>query len=520
MAANDLRGWVMSAVSGVACVLGSAVICADLVLRRVTHDKRFQIANSNNFLSASLCLSAGVMLFTSLYSMLPTSKDYLTRAGFSPSISAYILTGLFIGGVVVIRVASGFLHRFIPSHVVDCAHTHSGPEEDPERGEQMQECDDRQDSANANGSTERTPLLRPPNAQSSKSTPAVLQRTAPAFNTPRRESLRAVISRRISSLMGGVKPHCDENGPCYGFSQTCGRECTKVLGPNIAPPPTMSANEVTRPKLAPQPQSIAVQLSSEHQRELDPSLDSVETATDTGYFNGISTQHVIHSAASSSSSSHTQKVHSDHTHHSDITNHNHEHPHETHHHQPGDHQKSPGSGPSNPGVDPTHHHHVPQNAFLSIGLQTSLAIALHKLPEGFITYATNHASPTLGLTVFLALFIHNIVEGFAMALPLYLALNSRWKAMFWSSLLGGISQPAGAGLAALWIWGSGHTGLDSTGPSWGVYGGMFAVTAGVMTSVALQLFTEGLGLTHHRSMGMGFAVAGMGLMGFSFALTA
>lgn len=107
-----------------------------------------------------------------------------------------------------------------------------------------------------------------------------------------------------------------------------------------------------------------------------------------------------------------------------------------------------------------------------------------------------------------------------MALPLYLALNSRWKAMFWSSLLGGISQPAGAGIAALWIWGSGHTGHDSMGPSWGVYGGMFAMTAGVMTSVALQLFSEGLGLTHHRNMGIVFAVAGMGLMGFSFALTA
>lgn len=47
-----------------ACVLGSAVICADIVLRRVTHDTKFEIANSSNFLSASLCLSAGVMVYT------------------------------------------------------------------------------------------------------------------------------------------------------------------------------------------------------------------------------------------------------------------------------------------------------------------------------------------------------------------------------------------------------------------------------------------------------------------------
>ncbi|KAF3392724.1 Zinc-regulated transporter 3 [Penicillium rolfsii] len=519
MAANDLRGWVMSAVSGVACVLGSAVICADIVLRRVTHDKSFQIANSNNFLSASLCLSAGVMLFTSLYSMLPNSKDYLTRAGFSPSVSAYILTALFIAGVVVIRVVSGFLHRFIPSHVVDCAHTHDGPEEDPERGEQMQDCDDRHDTLHNNGSTERTPLLRPSGIQPSKSTPQALQRTGLSSSPRRRESLRAAISRRFSSLMGGVKPLCDENGPCYGFSQTCGRECTKVLA-SISPPPTMTADEVIRPELPPQSKSIEVQLRSDVPDEQEPSIDSVETAANTGYFGAVSSEDVNHSTSAFSSSSHTRKMHPEHTNHSLINHSHHNHHHDSHHNHShhGDHS-SRGPASSKQG-DPTHHHHVPQNAFLSIGLQTSLAIALHKLPEGFITYATNHASPTLGLTVFLALFIHNIVEGFAMALPLYLALNSRWKAMFWSSLLGGISQPAGAGIAALWIWGSGHTGHDSTGPSWGVYGGMFAMTAGVMTSVALQLFSEGLGLTHHRGMGIGFAVAGMGLMGFSFALTA
>ncbi|KAJ5921125.1 hypothetical protein N7466_009451 [Penicillium verhagenii] len=504
-ASNDLRGWVMSAVSGVACVLGATVICADLVVRRVTNDKTFQIANSNNFLSASLCLSAGVMLFTSLYSMLPTSQDYLTRAGFSPSASAYILIGLFLAGVIVIRFVSGFIHRFIPSHVVDCAHTHT-PEQDPERGEgQLAAHNDHHN--HSNGHTERTPLLRPTQPESFKSTPAVSQRMEPASRTAKRESLRAIFTRRFSSLMGGVKTVCDEDGPCYGFSQTCGRECIKVLP---------KAN-------LPQHQSIAVQLDSEQDPALDAAIDSVLASSDTGPFDAISAQHIVnHASASATTSSASSQVHLPHHlddpshHHSNTITHNH-HNH-NHNHNHGSHDEVDHS--SKPAGDSTHHHHVPQNAFLSIGLQTSLAIALHKLPEGFITYATNHASPTLGLTVFLALFIHNIVEGFAMALPLYLALGSRWKAMFWSSLLGGISQPAGAGLAALWIWTSGHTGNDTMGPSWGVYGGMFAATAGVMTSVALSLFSEGLALTHHRSMGIGFAVAGMGMMGVSFALTA
>ena len=45
----------------IACILGSAVICADIVLRRI-YRKDFEIVSNNVFLSASLCLSAGVMV--------------------------------------------------------------------------------------------------------------------------------------------------------------------------------------------------------------------------------------------------------------------------------------------------------------------------------------------------------------------------------------------------------------------------------------------------------------------------
>jgi ZIP family zinc transporter len=170
--------------------------------------------------------------------------------------------------------------------------------------------------------------------------------------------------------------------------------------------------------------------------------------------------------------------------------------------------------PHNPEL---HHHHVPSNAFLAIGLQTSIAIALHKLPEGFITYATNHANPQLGFSVFLALFIHNITEGFAMALPLYLAINSRAKAMVISFALGGLSQPIGAAVAAVWFKLAGN---GTWAPQEGVYGGMFAITAGIMASVALQLFSESLDLTHSRALCMVGAFAGMGILGVSSALTA
>jgi ZIP family zinc transporter len=159
---------------------------------------------------------------------------------------------------------------------------------------------------------------------------------------------------------------------------------------------------------------------------------------------------------------------------------------------------------------------VPTNAFLSIGLQTSIAIALHKLPEGFITYATNHANPSLGVTVFISLFIHNITEGFALALPLYLALQSRGRAMLWAALLGGLSQPAGAGIAALWF----HLAGEKWAPGEAVYGGMFALVAGIMATVGLQLMGEAWSLGHDRGLCLVSAFVGMGILGVSSALTA
>ena len=110
----------------------------------------------------------------------------------------------------------------------------------------------------------------------------------------------------------------------------------------------------------------------------------------------------------------------------------------------------------------------------------------------------------------MALFIHNITEGFAMSLPLYLALNSRVKAIVWSSFLGGASQPLGAGIAALWFKLAQRT--TKGGPDEAIYGGMFAITAGVMTSVALSLFSESLGLSHRKGLCIAFAFIGMGVI--------
>ncbi|KAI2060754.1 Zinc transporter [Ophidiomyces ophidiicola] len=502
---NDTRGWIMSCVSGIACVLGSLIICVDVVAPLCLGKRKFQIVENDVFLASSMSLSAGVLLFTSLYSMLPTSRDYLTRAGYSSGIAAFMLIGLFLLGVVGIKVVSGFIHQHIPSHVVACAHSHEENNDHMNNDIHDIECAPglvNSCSATLEQSTEQTPLLSTPAASDSMASqpqhPSSHEENA-QLPKNRVSSVKSFFSRRISGIVGVRKTMCDKNGPCYGLSQACGQECLKIShhkDPEGSIRPTMVQHHSLPTPLPTEGSSLSEATTPSFPIQQFPPDDLGTRSSPSIMFETVSDDALPPTAQNRR-----------------VTDTN----------RPSLNESSTAL----PHQAKNHHHHVPQNAFLSIGLQTSLAIALHKLPEGFITYATNHTNPTLGWSVFVALSVHNITEGFAMALPLFLALRSRLRAVFWSSLLGGVSQPAGAGLAALWIWGVQRSNArdrgdtdDPDGVSWAVYGGMFAATAGVMTNVALQLFSEGLVLSHNQNLCIGFAIAGMGILGLSFALTA
>lgn len=308
------------------------------------------------------------------------------------------------------------------------------------------------------------------------SSPLMLTRsrttTAGDSTTPSRRPSIFEVQKRVMSFVKDTKANCDELGPCFGYTDPCGQECFKHLSSRAA----SNAR----------------------------SLPALRTAT--GHFQAHHSFHATHDHTHTDTSdapvSPSRVASRDSL---TLT----------------DEETSENGFPCEQmdegDVEAQHHHHVPANAFLSIGLQTSIAIALHKFPEGFITYATNHANPALGFNVFMALFVHNISEGFAMALPLYMALGSRFRAMVWSALLGGLSQPFGAGIAALWFKLANKTHMT---PNAVAYGCLFALTSGIMVSVGLQLFVESLSLNHDRNMCMFFAFLGMSLLGLSNALFA
>lgn len=106
-----------------------------------------------------------------------------------------------------------------------------------------------------------------------------------------------------------------------------------------------------------------------------------------------------------------------------------------------------------------------------------------------------------------------------MALPLFLAFKSRPKAILAASILGGLSQPLGALAASIWLRNS-HNEDGNKGEGSGVvYGVLFSITAGIMCSVALQLYAQAVSIHHSSRLCLMFGVLGMGILGFCYAMT-
>ena len=383
---------------------------------------------------------------------------------------------------------------------MDCDHTHKELDDSSDGQESHNE--DVPISENDQPS-EHTPLLsqnghdlKPKIRQRAQSwTADRTQLTSKArLTTLQRPSLQSRLTRQVTTIISSAKARCDQGGPCYGYTNPCGKECFKFVSrsPTRALARRSTDEQLQKPSLR-SPSYSSLYLTSGQLEGLDEESGGElrKSREDQRHFDSLHG----HCSRRSSSINSTKDINS-------LGN--------------GDSECSPSKARSlsRDVGNRSHHHHVPSNAFLSIGLQTSIAIALHKLPEGFITYATNHANPTLGFAVFVALFIHNITEGFTLALPLFLAFHSRLKAILLSFFLGGLSQPLGAAVAVLWFKAASSRDMER------VYGCMFAVTSGIMTSVALSLFSESLQLTHNRNLCLAFAFVGMGILGFSFALTA
>ncbi|KAK6517992.1 hypothetical protein TWF506_005157 [Arthrobotrys conoides] len=460
----DARAWLLTICSALACCAGASVIFIDLLPW-----KHFSIQSNSTFLAACLSLSFSVLLFSSAR-LFGEAITYLERGyGDNPY---YVIMVSFSAGFLICYYLFKFLHRFIPHRTVSCDDDSEDDDDKPLShgfGSELS-------GATAVDHHHGTSNLK----VNSGKVVVPDEETALLGNLQHRPTL----AKRFSDTVGKITRRCTEDGRCFGFvTCPCEGNCLHKKG------------EI-KPLHACHPKHCERTYSGLHQAGCsgDRTLREVPILED------------------------EEHDHSDHD--------GHYHGHEEQHQEQHDHGHGHGHGHDNAhdaetrglshgdedGHKHNHHHHVANNAFVGIGFQTSLAIALHRCPDGFITFVTNHADKKLGFTIFLSLFIHSAVDGFTMCLPLYLALQSAWKAVLITFVIGGLAQPLGGLFAFIWL-------KFGSAPSETVYGIIFSFTAGLMSVVAVQLLRQIPSDHKHPDLPYISMLVGVVLMCLSVALT-
>lgn len=156
-----------------------------------------------------------------------------------------------------------------------------------------------------------------------------------------------------------------------------------------------------------------------------------------------------------------------------------------------------------------------QKPLMRMGLFTALAIAIHNFPEGLATFLVALEDPALGVAIGVAIALHNIPEGISVSVPIYFATGARRKAFFYS-VLSGVSEPIGAGIAYLLLVLLAGGNQHVIPPQ--LMGILFGGVAGIMVYISLDGLlptSRAYGKGHDSLLGM---VGGMLVMALSLLI--
>ena len=116
-----------------------------------------------------------------------------------------------------------------------------------------------------------------------------------------------------------------------------------------------------------------------------------------------------------------------------------------------------------------------------VGILSMIALMIHNLPEGILTFLSSTINIELGLKLALAISLHNIPEGIAIAIPIYYSTHSHKKVVV-GTLISGLSEPIGAILAYLFL----YKYLNNT-----MISIILLLVAGIMISISInEIFEE------------------------------
>jgi ZIP family zinc transporter len=166
-------------------------------------------------------------------------------------------------------------------------------------------------------------------------------------------------------------------------------------------------------------------------------------------------------------------------------------------------------------VQGSHDHSAHHEKLMRMGLFTALAIGIHNFPEGLATFLAALQDPGLGVAIAVAVALHNIPEGVSVSVPIFYATGKRKKAFLYS-MLSGLSEPVGAGIAYLAL--RLFVGGDEEVVPSQVMGILFGGVAGIMVYISLDELlptSRAYGRGHDSLLGL---VAGMLVMALSLLM--
>lgn len=118
---------------------------------------------------------------------------------------------------------------------------------------------------------------------------------------------------------------------------------------------------------------------------------------------------------------------------------------------------------------------VNNNPLYKTGLLSMLAIIIHNIPEGIITFITTTTNIKLGIGLSFAIALHNIPEGISISIPIYYSTKSKFKA-FNYTLISALSEPLGALITYLFL----INFINNF-----ILGILFSIIAGIMLEISL-----------------------------------
>ena len=124
---------------------------------------------------------------------------------------------------------------------------------------------------------------------------------------------------------------------------------------------------------------------------------------------------------------------------------------------------------------------IPQNINVNnkkiyrVGIFSMIAIIIHNIPEGIITFLTSSTNISIGIMLTIAIALHNLPEGISISVPIYTATNSKKRAVGYT-FISALAEPLGAIIALIFL----KPIITNT-----VMGFMISITAGIMLHIGI-----------------------------------